>query len=580
MPLLDFLDTEAIGSVFGVDTTSVTLVVENVEQLRRLQVNHLVVLRSSNAGQHLIGLITKILRRVLADSPDDKDANAVERDAANVKNVVRVALIGTLVDRVGLTENVFRRTLESVPEIDAKCFVLDGDRLTRFMRAISRTALDGRPALSVGTYTLDKNAEAWLDGNRFFQRHAIIVGSTGSGKSWTVARFIEQIALLPKANAIVFDIHGEYKPLAGEGVTCFRIAGPSDIGTGRGLDDGVIHLPYWLLTYEEILALLLDRSDSNAPNQAMVFSRAVLDAKTAPLDPVKHKSVLANFTVDSPVPFRIEDVINQLKTLDEEMVTGVRGDKQGPFNGKLTRFVQRLQAKVQDRRLGFLFDPSPALLDYEWMPRLVATLLGAGDAGGRHGVKILDFSEVPSDILPLIAGLVARVVFTVQAWTAAANRHPIALFCDEAHLYVPEQDGGGAVAEAGLRSFERIAKEGRKYGTALVVISQRPAEVNHTVLSQCNNFVVMRLTNAEDQGVIRKLLPDSLGGFAELLPVLDVGEALVVGDSSLLPSRIRVSTPTRKPASATVAVWDCWSDGSAKQDIPTAVESLRRQSST
>src|SRR5690606_34056919 len=120
--------------------------------------------------------------------------------------------------------------------------------------------------------------------------------------------------------------------------------------------------------------------------------------------------------------------------------------------------------------------------------------------------------------------------------------HPIALLCDEAHLYIPERHGADVSVEA-LKSFERIAKEGRKYGVGLVVISQRPAEVNRTVMSQCNNFVAMRLTNAEDQAVIRRLLPDTLGGLAELLPVLDIGEALVVGDAAVLPSRIRVEEP-------------------------------------
>ena len=194
------------------------------------------------------------------------------------------------------------------------------------------------------------------------------------------------------------------------------------------------------------------------------------------------------------------------------------------------------------------------------------------------GVKVIDFSEVPSDILPLIIGLVARVVFYVQQWSDKDKRHPISIFCDEAHLYIPEILGSGSVAEAGFRSFERIAKEGRKYGVGLVVISQRPSEVNRTVMSQCSNFVAMRLTNAEDQTVVRRLLPDSLGGFAELLPVLDIGEALVVGDACLLPSRIRVGEPIQKPLSGTVDFWDRWMDEQASSDIESAVENLRKQS--
>lgn len=158
------------------------------------------------------------------------------------------------------------------------------------------------------------------------------------------------------------------------------------------------------------------------------------------------------------------------------------------------------------------------------------------------------------------------------------KRHPVALFCDEAHLYIPERAGRDGVDDISVGIFERLAKEGRKYGVGLVVISQRPSEVNRTVLSQCNNVVAMRLTNGDDQSVIRRLLPDSLGGFGDLLPVLDVGEALVVGDASLLPTRVRVGEPKFKPNSATIEFWDRWAGKEPESDIAQAVLSWRRQS--
>ena len=195
-----------------------------------------------------------------------------------------------------------------------------------------------------------------------------------------------------------------------------------------------------------------------------------------------------------------------------------------------------------------------------------------------HHLKIIDFSEVPSDILPLVIGLVARLVFTVQQWTATNKRHPISLLCDEAHLYIPEKTNQDSASELGLKTFERIAKEGRKYGVSLVVISQRPSEVNRTVLSQCNNFISLRLSNAEDQAVIKRLLPENLAGLTDILPILDIGEALVVGDSSLLPTRILIGEPTIKPESATIQFWKEWSNESAEQDIAGAVSGLRRQS--
>jgi len=575
MSIFDYSNEESIGSVYSVDTGTVLVSVSNLDALRKLQVNHLIVLRSSRAGQHLIGLINKIMRKALVGINENENGE-VQDDRSLVENIVRISLIGTLLDAVGTDQNVFRRTLETVPEIDAPCFVLSGERLTGFMRAISTQIVEGQEPLSLGKYTLDEEADALIDGNRFFQRHAVVVGSTGSGKSWTVARILEQVSGLPNANALLFDIHGEYAPLIGDGISHLRVAGPGDLDGVCTLNDGVIFLPYWLLTYEEMLAMLLDRSDQNAPNQAMIFNREVLDAKRAYLEAAGKDTIMANFTIDSPVPYALGDVVDKLQALDIEMVAGAKSEKQGPFHGKLTRFVQRLQSKIGDRRLGFLFSAGDDAMRYEWLEELATVLLGSTTVRKKGGVKIIDFSEVPSDILPLIIGLVARIVFSVQQWTEKEQRHPIALLCDEAHLYIPERHETG-VLEAGLRSFERIAKEGRKYGVGLTVISQRPAEVNRTVLSQCNNFVAMRLTNAEDQAVIRRLLPDTLGGFTDLLPILDIGEALVVGDAAMLPSRIRIDEPKNRPSSATVAFWDRWASEAVENGIPAAVEALRKQ---
>ena len=579
MSILDYKKDDAIGTVFSVDTGNVLISVTNLDALRKLQVNHLVVLRSSKAGQHLIGLISKVMRKGRVEAGGFPDGEEAPEEQVVIENLIRVTLIGTLLDAVGTQQNVFRRTLETVPEIDAPCFVLQGEKMTEFMKAISKQVHEGQKALSLGKYTIDENAEAWLDGNRFFQRHAVIIGSTGTGKSWTVARILEQAAELPNANAILFDIHGEYTPLSGDGICHLRIAGPADLAGAKKLGDGIVFLPFWLLTYEEMLAMMLDRSDQNAPNQAMLFQREVTSAKRSRLEELKQKDVLANFTIDSPVPYSIKTVIEKLTELDNEKVDGVRGEKQGPFFGKLSRFIQRLEAKQQDRRLGFLFDVGDDAMRYEWLNELSTVLLGSTGVRGKGGVKIIDFSEVPSDVLPLVVGLVARIIFSVQQWTRKELRHPIALLCDEAHLYIPERHEAGGLAEVGLRSFERIAKEGRKYGVGLIVISQRPAEVNRTVLSQCNNYIAMRLTNADDQAVIKRLLPDTLGGFADLLPILDIGEALVVGDAAILPSRIRIDKPNTPPSSATVDFWDLWAKKKIESGIDDAVESLRKQQS-
>jgi uncharacterized protein len=566
MTILNFPDAQSVGKVQSVDTSSVVVKVSRSDMLSKLQVNHLVAIRASKRGQHLIGLVVKIMRKFDEEIEPNNDEEARSND------IVKITLIGTFFDKIGLINNQFKRTLESVPEIDADCFIMDDVTLTNFMGVISQGNADAKNPLFIGTYTINDNAKAWLDGNKLFQRHAVIAGSTGSGKSYTVASLVEQIALLDSANAILFDIHGEYEPIKGKGIRHYKIAGPAD-----NVKDGSMFLPYWLLTYDEMLSLMLDRSDNNAPNQAMIFSRTVLQEKELFLKENDKLSLLENLTIDSPVPYKINDLIKGLEDLDTKMVPGASAgkEKQGEFYGKLSRFIQRLSAKIEDKRLNFMFSQEPELLSYDYMNSLCKELMAPASQGG--GIKIINFSEVPSDILPLMVSLIARVVFSIQQWVEKDKIHPIALFCDEAHLYIPANVQQGVEASS-LLSFERIAKEGRKYGVGLVVITQRPSEVNRTVLSQSSNFIAMRLTNADDQSVVRKLLPDSLGNFAELLPILDIGEALVVGDASLLPSRVKIAEPTQRPNSATVKFWDKWSEEQVPDVISIAVESLRKQS--
>ena len=274
---------------------------------KRLQVNHLAVLQSSRPGQHLIGLITQVTRKRNIGDIINEGVN----DPSEL-NLCRIALIGTMLDRDGERRNVFRRTLESVPEIDANCFSLEGDNLTNFMRTLSNVITDSN-SLILGRYTLDEHALAYLNGNKFFQRHAFIGGSTGSGKSWATAKIIEQMSELSAANAIVFDLHGEYAPLVGDGIQYFKVAGPGDVEAKRTVDDGVLYLPYWLLSYEALVSMFVDRSDQNAPNQAMIMAREINQAKKNYLKNNNQQEVLNHFTVDSPVPFDLQALMMRLK---------------------------------------------------------------------------------------------------------------------------------------------------------------------------------------------------------------------------------------------------------------------------
>ena len=566
MSIFNFNKNSFVGTVQAVDTSSIIVGVENDDVLSSIKVNNLIIVKASKERQTLIGMVNKIIRK-FNEVVSDENGEQIATD-----DIVKIYLIGTLLDKDGTKINVFKRTLESVPEIGSECYVMDDENLASFMGVISSTSQNAVDPLNIGTYALSKHANAYLDGNKFFQKHAVIVGSTGSGKSCTVATIIEQIALLKSSNAILFDIHGEYSPITGDNIKHYKIAGPND-----EFSNEVLFLPYWLLSYEEMMSMILDRSDNNAPNQAMLFSKTVFEKKIDFLCNNGLADLVDDITIDSPIPYSMSDLIGRFVSYNEEMVDGAKAGtkKKGDYNGVLSRFIQRLENKCNDKRLNFMFSQDDHLLEYTYMSDLCQKLMLSASDGG--GIKIIDLSEVPSDILPLIVSLVARIIFSVQQWIDKDKIHPIAIFCDEAHLYIPQNVNPG-LETLSLMSFERIAKEGRKYGVGLVVITQRPSEVDRTVLSQSSNFVAMRLTNADDQNVIKKLLPDSLGNFGDLLPVLDVGEALVVGDASLLPSRILIKRPDPEPNSSTVKFWDEWSKEKTENLIVDAVNSMRRQS--
>lgn len=557
---------EAFGVVEMVDTAAVVVSVDDSDVLARIQVNRLVAILGTRIGECYIGLVSKIVRK----------ANLEERlsacnESCFADDIVKVLLVGTVQEKDGTKTNVFKRSIASVPTIGAEAFLVEKDRLSILMGAISSDVDAGANQLIIGRYAIDEETPAIIDGDKFFQRHAAIVGSTGSGKSWLVAKVIEQVADLVSGNAILFDVHGEYSSLIGDQFKSIKIAGPSDNNP-----DNELFLPYWLLSHEELMSLMLDRSDQNAPNQAALFTRFVLEGKRDYLMTCDHEDEAQKITVDSPVPFDITKLIEKLESKDAEMIQGSAGrEKQGPYHGKLTRFVQRLRTRVGDKRLNFMFSGNPALADYGYAATMVNGLMRPRDV--EAGVKIIDFSEVPSDILPLISSVLARLVFTVQQWTDLKQRQPIALFCDEAHLYIPS-DASEVMGVSARSSFQRIAKEGRKYGVGLVVISQRPHEVDKTVLSQCNNFLSMRLTNVDDQNTIKRLFPDNLGDLASVLPVLNTGEVVAVGDACVLPSRILVDEPVHKPISATVDFWTMWSSKVDSPDYSSSIKALRLQS--
>jgi len=577
MPIFNFDSSYVLGNVRAVDTRKVTLQVTKDENLRKARVGQLAALALPGAIEEwLIGIIEKVVKIPVADEISDEmpsDGNDIYSQVSeSILNTVYITLIGTVcTGDDGAIK--FSRSLVQIPEIDTCCYILRDAQLQNFMGILS-TEGKTEHSLLIGKYTIDDTASAFLDGNRFFQRHAAILGSTGSGKSWSVASILEKAAQLQSTNIIVFDLHGEYSGFSY--ARQLRVPSPEDLGKSGA---NLLYLPYWLLNTEELQAMFTDKTEFSAHNQVMVFQDAVIEEKKNTLTSEKKVDVLKAFTLDSPIPFSLNRVVAAIKAKNEEMVPGSQGkDKQGPFFGQFTRLLLRMNSKITDRRYGFLFQAPDSENSYAALANIAHKLLDC--AGKNQQIKIVDFSDVPADILPIIVGIVARLIFQIQFWTDSALRKPIALVCDEAHLYLPKKDGTNPIELRAVENFERIAKEGRKYGVALVIVSQRPSDVSTTILSQCNNIVSLRLTNSDDQGTIKKYMPESLDSLLDTLPLLDTGEALVVGDSVLLPSRIKIAEPKEHPRSATIDFWTEWRKLSNPLAFGSIIENMRKQTRT
>ena len=317
-PILTFDAPSKLGKVASVDTSRVLIAVENAALLPRAAVGSLVAIQGTTAQEFLIGMTERVTRQ-LREQTAQPDPMAPTTLAVEVvpDDSLRAVLLGTYRTIEGTVRNRFKRGADSFPQIDRDCFLIEGGNLQRFMGLLGRD-LDETQRLELGHFAIDHSAAAIANGDRFFQRHAAILGSTGSGKSCAVSLILERAHARKHANIIVFDMHGEYASLANpparkDGTVpipiaaVFKIAGPGDLDKPP---ENALFLPYWLLNREEMLSMILDRSDQNAPNQASRFTLHVRDLKEAALTTEKKADVKATFTVDSPIPYKLNELIS------------------------------------------------------------------------------------------------------------------------------------------------------------------------------------------------------------------------------------------------------------------------------
>lgn len=419
---------------------------------------------------------------------------------------------------------------------------------------IYSSSFNSEEKFSFSTLSQDLRITVPVNGNKFFNKHFAIVGSTGSGKSHTVAKILQEAVAskthefdgLNNSHIVLFDIHNEYS---------------SAFPNARTINIQNLILPYWLLNSEELEELFLD-TEANDHNQRNVFKEAVINGKTTSFSGDAKQRDKIHY--DSPTFFNIDEVLDFAKQKNNEMVAGSNKPKQGPLFGKLTNFVSRLENKVNDKRLGFLLGEKSKEISFE---ETVKQFIGyEGDADEKNAnVVIIDLGGIPFEVLSITVSLISRILFEYgyfyKKFLDANNQDcqtPLLLVYEEAHKYVPKSDL--AKYRASRSAIERIAKEGRKYGVTLAIVSQRPSEISETIFSQCSSFIAMRLTNPEDQNYVKRLLPDTLGNLTNVLPVLESGEALLIGESIVMPSIIKINECEHKPSSNDVKYLEIWKE--------------------
>ena len=468
----------------------------------------------------------------------------------------------------------------------------------------------------LGRFALNDEFDVKVLGTEFFAKHVAIMGNSGSGKSCTTARVLQEILDLSQTQVVMFDMHGEY-----------RAAFSDDEGnlnanvTYLGVEDLV--LPYWLLKYEELETMFVDRSNPLYISTQISFLRtALLEFKQDAADQLGLRDAL---TLDTPIYFSLEKLKMYAENLNEarfvlnddhlafsqlaarsltpqeqqrmmrtQRCAFNRGNPQGEtphplYFGKLLGLIDHIDTMFNDRRFEFLLRPIEHGLRSRFfkkelsvsgtegqtsslMNHLIKLLTGRVEP--RSNLTIIDLSGIPFEIVDITVAVMTRLLFDLNFWTPAHQRHPILLLFEEAHNYVPRGETDRKFARTAV---ERVAKEGRKYGVSAMIVSQRPSELSETVLSQCNSFVVMRLSNPEDQKYVSKVVGDHFAGVIDMLPNLRPGEAFVLGDSVLMPMRTRVDMPNPTPQSATIDFFKHWSFAVPDYDIDEIIDHWRRQ---
>jgi hypothetical protein len=407
---------------------------------------------------------------------------------------------------------------------------------TEDMRAIFAAADD--PHVEIGTVYPTDDIRGTLYIDPMLSKHFAVLGSTGTGKSTSVSLILHRISQYsPEGHIVMIDPHGEYS------------AAFKDCGELFNVDN--LQLPYWLLNFEEHCEVLLTTDGAERQRDADILGKCLLAART------KGKNVeqYGKVTVDSPIPYLLTD-LNQI--LVAEMGKLDRAGDTTPYQ----RLKNKLDEIRADPRYTFMFS---GMLVSDTMGSFIGKLFRL-PAHGKP-ISIVDVSGVPSEVTSVVVSVLARMVFDYAIWSRTEAQRPILLVCEEAHRYVPKDESSGG--QAVRKILERIAKEGRKYGVSLGLITQRPSDLAEGVLSQCGTIISMRLNNDRDQACVRAAMPEGARGFLDAIPALRNRECIVCGEGVAIPIRVRFDDlePEKRPASSDPSFARLWRETGDEEGI-------------
>lgn len=549
-----------VGKVIGVFGDSIDVALDNYNNESGVPENMLININSELGPEPILigqpgtflkiqisnGMLLCMVSGIKMRDTTSNNADAISVDLPN--RILTLVPFGTINEN-----NVFEKGSDVLPTINNYVYAVSSKTIDTIYSNFS----EGN--FNLGKLSLMPQQDALINLDSFLSRHGAILGQTGSGKSWTVASFLQKIANLEQSTVVLLDLHGEYKNAFGD--------------YAEYIDASSLELPYWLMNCEELLDLMVDRNETAAPNQTALFKTLLQQSKQN--HPENQLLNISKINVDTPVYFDFMAILSEFDKLDREMVPGATAgkEKKGPYNGQFTRLLTRITSKLNDVRYNLIFKPQIYNTSAS-MTDLFRKILG--EEKNPKKIVIIDMSPIPFDVRTSVISLLLRCFFDFCYWYKKINdeSYPLAIFCDEAHLYLNEYDPSSKSARL---SAERIAKEGRKYGASLTIISQRPREVSATILSQCNTFLCLRITNPDDQSYVKRLLPDSLASITTMFSSLRRGECILLGDSVIMPTRIKIDKPSPTPNSEDTSFYKKWNMPHEEIDIPSVLDAWRKQ---